>query len=292
MEAGKLMKTWISRHPLISFFVMAFLFSWIAVMPLIVNRSLPTEPFMILGALAGPTLSAVIVIALTEGRGGVAAFFKRYIQWRAHIVWWLIVLFGILIALTIAAAIIIGPSVLTEFIRNMGLILPTYMVTLVVGMILGPLWEEPGWRGFAFPRLQARYGPVLGSIILGALWAIWHAPGYLGGWMVSGFPALLVMCIGFSFLAAWIYNNTKGSILLLILLHSSSNAAISVGARVLPANLPAALQAFVYSGWIPAITTGTLAILLLVSTKGRLSYKEKAGDSGPLIPNTSLTSGD
>jgi membrane protease YdiL (CAAX protease family) len=266
------MKNMISRYTLFSFFVMAVLFSWIAVAPLLLNPELPLEPFQILGAFAGPTLSAVIVTAVLEGRAGLGTFLKRYIQWRAGIVWWLIVLFGILIALNVVATAILGLSVLTEFFNNMGLILPTYLLTLIVGVILGPLWEEPGWRGFALPRLQAQYGPLVGSIMLGVIWAVWHAPGYFGGWMASAFPALLVYCIGFSILVTWVYNHTRGSILLMILLHSSSNAAISVGARVLPTNLSEGMHAFVFSGWIPALMGGLVAIFILIFTKGSLSY--------------------
>jgi membrane protease YdiL (CAAX protease family) len=268
------MKGIISKYPLVVFFVMAIGFSWIAVLPLILNPALPVEPFQILGALAGPTFAAVIVIAALEGRAGLGRFFKRYVQWRAGIVWWLIVLFGILIALTVVAAIILGLSVLTEFIRNIPLILPTYLASLLVLVILGPLWEEPGWRGFALPRLQTRYGPLVGTLILGLIWAVWHLPGYLGGWMAVSFASLLVYCVGFSILATWIYNNTRGSILLMILLHASSNAAISVGARVLPTDLPPGMEAFVFSGWIPAITIVIVAIALIIFTRGSLSYKK------------------
>ncbi|HXD11280.1 MAG TPA: type II CAAX endopeptidase family protein [Anaerolineales bacterium] len=268
------MKKIISTYPLSSFFIMAIAFTWIAVMPLLLNPGLPVEPFMIIGALAGPTLSAVIAIAITEGKAALVAFFKRYLQGQAGIIWWLIVLFGILLSLNVVASLILGSSIWTEFFKNAGLILPTYLITLIVGVILGPLWEEPGWRGFALPRLQEQYGPFMGSITLGLIWAVWHAPGYLGGWMLSTVPALLVYSIGFSILATWVYNNSRGSILLMILLHSSSNAAISVGARVLPTDLSPALHAFVYSGWIPAIMGGVIAILLLVFTKGRLGYSK------------------
>lgn len=264
------MKKIISTYPLISFFVMAIAFTWIAVIPLVLNPTLPVEPFMILGALAGPTLAAVIVIANTEGRAGLAAFFKRYLQWKAGIGWWLIVLFGILLSLNVVASFILGSSIWTEFFRNVGLILPTYLITLLVGVILGPLWEEPGWRGFALPRLQAQYGPFVASVILGVIWAVWHAPGYLGGWMLSTVPALVVYSIGFSILATWVYNNTRGSIPLMILLHSSSNAAISVGVRVLPTDLSPAMHSFVYGGWIPALMGAMIAILILTFTKGHL----------------------
>ena len=268
------MKNTITKYPLISFFGMAILFSWIAVSPILFNHTLPIEPFQILGGFAGPTLSAVIVIAVSQGRAGLAAFFKAYIQWRMGIIWWLVGLFGILIALNIVATAILGLSVLTELAKNLGLFLVTYLITLIAGIILGPLWEEPGWRGFALPRLQERYSPLVGSIILGVLWAVWHAPGYAGGWMTSFFPALLVYCIGISIFMTWIYNHTRGSILLMILVHSSSNAAISVGAKILPTNLSAEMHDFVYSGWIPALTAAIIAIFILVFTKGHLAYKK------------------
>jgi len=267
------MKNLISRFPLVSFFVMAFLFSWIAVSPLILNRALPIEPFQILGALAGPTLSAIIVTATLEGRNGLRNFFKRYIQWRARFVWWLFVLFGILLSLNTLAAFILGVSVWTEFLKNIGLIVVTYLITLFAGIILGPLWEEPGWRGFALPRLQRQFGPMIGTIILGVLWALWHIPGYLGGWMTVGIFPLIVSSIAFSILATWIYNNTGGSILLMILFHSSSNAAVSVGIRVLPTNLSESMNAFVNSGWIPVICYSILALIVIIATRGNLSYK-------------------
>jgi uncharacterized protein len=273
------MKSVIAKYPLVTFFTLAFLLSWIVLIPLLLNPSLPLEPFQIIGALAGPTLSAVIVIAATQGRHGLGTFFKRYLQWREGLVWWLFVLFGYLIALNLVASLILGVSVLGAFTRNIALILPTYLITLVVGIILGPLWEEPGWRGFALPRLQERFGPLPGTLILGVIWAAWHAPGYPGGWMQASIPALLVSSIAFSMIMTWVYNNTHGSILLMILLHSSSNAAVSIGARVLPTDLSPAMISFVYSGWIPAITSTIIALLVLIFTRGRLSYKEPQAEA-------------
>jgi len=267
------MKSFIRNHPLVTFFVLAFLFSWIAVLPRILNPTLPLEPFLIIGALAGPTLSALIVIAVLEGRKGLGLFFKRYFQWRVGIFWWLFVLFGVLISLTLIAALFLGTGVLTEFISNIGLILPTYFITLIAGILLGPLWEEPGWRGFALPRLQAQYGPLLGTVILGVLWALWHLPGYLGGWMQASLIALILSSIAFSIVMTWVYNNTRASILLMILLHSSSNAALSIGARVLPTDLTGAMNNLVNGGWIPGITYSIIAIIVLAATRGQLSYQ-------------------
>jgi membrane protease YdiL (CAAX protease family) len=267
------MKSLISRSPLLAFFVMAFLFSWIAVVPLILNRGLPAEPFQILGALVGPTLSAIIVTAVLEGRKGVGTFFKRYLKWSAGLAWWLFVLFGILIALNTFASLILGISIWTEFFKNIGLIIPTYLITLLAGVILGPLWEEPGWRGFALPRLQTQFRPILGTLILGILWSLWHLPGYLGGWMTVGILPLILSGVAFSMIATWVYNNTRGSILLMILLHSSSNAAISIGSQVLPADLSGNMSSFVYGGWVPAITYSIVALGVWVATRGTLSVE-------------------
>lgn len=253
---------------------MAFAFSWIAVAPRIIKDTLPIEPFQILGALAGPTLAAVIILAVTTRRAGLGQFFKRYIQWRAGLFWWLFVLFGCLILLTVIAAIMLGVSVLTDFIKNIGLILPTYLISLIVGVILGPLWEEPGWRGFALPRLQVQFGPLVGTIILGVLWALWHIPGYLGGWMTVNILTLILSSVAFSIIMTWVYNNTRGSILLMILLHSASNAALSVGSKVLPTNLPVRMNSLVSGGWIPAITYTILAVVIIIFTRGKLSYTE------------------
>jgi membrane protease YdiL (CAAX protease family) len=78
-----------------------------------------------------------------------------------------------------------------------------------------------------------------------------------------------------SLIFTWVYNNTRGSILLMILLHSSSNAALSIGARVLPANLTENLRSFVNAGWIPAITYSILALIILAATRGELSYQRE-----------------
>lgn len=267
------MKKIIATNPLYSFFGMAFLFSWIVVMPKILYPALPVEPFLISGAFAGPFLSALIIIALADGRAGLNRFGRRYVQWRAGLIWWLFVLIGFLFALNLVATLFFGFSIWIAFLRNLNVIFPAYAVALLFGAFLGPLWEEGGWRGFALPRLQIQYGPIVGSLFLGLMWALWHIPGYLGGWMSVAFPALVISCLGYSIVATWVSNHTGGSILLLVLLHSSSNAAVSVGSFILPKSLSVELNHFVFAGWIPAITNGILAIMVLVVTKGSLSYE-------------------
>lgn len=231
------MRALMVRRPVASFFILAFFFSWVAVLPIILNPTLAVEPFQIIGSFLGPTLSAFVVLSVTEGRKSLGPFLRRYIQWREGIVWWLVVLFGTLVSVTLVAAMVVGTEVITEFIANLGIVMVTYFIALIAGVILGPLWEEPGWRGFALPRLQVRYGPLVGTLMLGVLWAAWHLPGYFGGWLIASPLALLVSSLAFSIVMTWVYNNARGSILLMILLHSSSNATLALGALVLPAKL-------------------------------------------------------
>src|SRR5215471_20883036 len=95
-----------------------------------------------------------------------------------------------------------------------------YVVTILSLMIFGsPLGEEPGWRGFALPRLQQRYGPLAGSLVLGPLWALWHLPLFYTAWGASyqiiGIPLGLLLftfvIMGTTIVMTWLFNHTKGS---------------------------------------------------------------------------------
>ena len=100
-------------------------------------------------------------------------------------------------------------------------------------MFGGPLNEEPGWRGFALPRLQGRLSPLLATLILGTVWGIWHFPMHLNGFYpsagVESLPAELalrvVSTLLVAFLYTWFFNKTGGNVLVCTLLHASFNTA-------------------------------------------------------------------
>ena len=261
---------------------MAYVFTWLAVSPMILSRAglirldLPVELVQIVGALAGPALAGVIVTAGMEGRAGVGRLLRRVIQWKVGVVWYLVLLLGPLAVLTLTAGAFLGVSFLRDFFYGLPLLPAQYLPFVLVGVIFGPLWEEIGWRGVALPRLQRTLGPVMGTLILGGLWAAWHLPGYVGGWpgsfTLSSFLALIVGSVGFSVLMTWIYNNTSGSLLIMILLHSAGNASIAFGGQFLPSSMAAAVRPIIEGGWIPAITYTICAFVVLLLTRGRLSY--------------------
>ena len=97
---------------------------------------------------------------------------------------------------------------------------------VLVLLIGGPLGEEPGWRGYAVPILQRRFGPVTGALVLGLVWAVWHLPlRLIPGTPQAQLPLLLVVVqtVAVSLILAWILRSTGGSLLLVVLTHASIN---------------------------------------------------------------------
>jgi membrane protease YdiL (CAAX protease family) len=274
-------KRWITRQPLLAFFVIAFAFSWGIALPLLLLNNPPVMLIQILGAFAGPTVAAFLVTATLDGRPGMRRLLRRYIQWREGLGWYLLVLFGPILFLTLGALPFLGVSILDATLNNLSLLLTLYLPLVVVGVIFGPLWEEPGWRGFALPRLQKKHGPLIGTLILGLMWSLWHLPGYIGGWLgPQTFSTLMALVLGitaFAVIITWVNNNVHGSLLLVILLHSAFNAASSYGSKILPAELPAATRSLILSGWIPAFTYTVCALLITLITRGTLDYHPSNG---------------
>lgn len=175
------------RHPLICYFVMAYGFSWLLWVPYVLSQDglglLPfhlTQLGMLPGAYLGPLLSGFLMTAATEGKPGVRRLRQRFVLWRVGWQWYLVALCGIPVIsvmgfLTQPGAEAASHPVLPQLI----LFFPPL---LLMEILTSGLAEEPGWRGFALPRLQQQYGPLLGSVLLGILWQCWHLPLYLTTW--------------------------------------------------------------------------------------------------------------
>jgi membrane protease YdiL (CAAX protease family) len=163
-------------------------------------------------------------------------------------------------------------------------ILASFASALGAAFFTALLLEELGWRGFALPRLQARYGPLAGTLFLGVLWGLWHLPlrallpgleGADGGPVefMGAFGMYVAETMGGAILITWIYNHARGSLLLALLLHASTNAAgATIPSGVFPGLVPA--------GVIPlAFELGTIvvAVLVVLGTRGRLGYPRPDG---------------
>jgi membrane protease YdiL (CAAX protease family) len=270
-------KALLARHPLISFFVMAYAFSWIAWSPWYLSKEgtglLPypvsAQPWVAVGIFLGPTLAAFIMTAVTKARAGVRRLLRRIVLWRVGLRWYLFAFIGVPLLMALGTIIVPGGLASFKFLGP-GYVL-TYLATFIPVLIIGgPLFEEIGWRGFALPRMQRLHGPLVGSTILGILWGLWHLPEFVvPSWAAtSGGSDLLaiVKFVMFSTASAivftWVFNNTKGSVLMAILVHAS------VDAPFLPFSVALGPCEAMNS---MLLSFGALALLLVALTRGRLA---------------------
>jgi membrane protease YdiL (CAAX protease family) len=204
------------RHPIIAFFVLAYTLSW---WPWVLY-ALDLSPQPVAGF--GPFLAALVVLAVVHGRGGVGGLLRRMVRWRVGLRWYAVALL-LPVGLTIAATalnVLLGaraPSAV-ELGGWAGLFPTLALLLLVPG--LGGAWEEPGWRGFALPRLQTGRSALVAGLILGVLISGWHLPLMVAG-EVHYADVLSIM--GATIVLNWVFNSANGSVLILMLMHATNN---------------------------------------------------------------------
>jgi CAAX protease family protein len=195
---------------------MAFVLSWYPwIIALFQHRQTGPNPL-------GPLVAAILITALTEGRAGIKNLLRKIIQWRAGISWYSAV-FLIPVGMCITAAaitLIAGAPVpaMPDQTVFAGLLDRFIFIFLFIG-----LGEETGWRGYALPQLQKTNSPLRSSFILAPIWALWHLP--LFGLEIHSNIAVpfLIGVFSATIIATWIYNRTRGSILLQMLFHTTVN---------------------------------------------------------------------
>ena len=179
--------------------------------------------------------------------------------------------FGIPLIELLGAFAVLGSVPLDDLARNWPVIFTGYLPAVVYVAVFTGMGEEPGWRGFALPRLQERHGPLIGTAFLSVLWAMWHLPNVLfGGWTGLSFSLWLAGTVASAFIYTWVYNNTADSILLAALLHGAINGGTTLVTGLLP-GLDDALHLPLYGAL--AIGFSVAAVVLVVTTRGRLGYQ-------------------
>ncbi len=273
----------LARHPLTSFFVLTFALTWLGWSPWYLSEDgvglLPydggeySDLINTVGLILGPTLSAFIVTGASEGRVGVRRLLRRIALWRVGVRWYAFVLLGIPAVVFLSAAVMPGALASFDAATVPSELVKVVVVGFVVLFIGGPVFEEIGWRGFALPRLQPLYGPLLGSLVLGVLWGLWHLPLFLiPSWDTPhGNPLdvalFVVLAVAIAIVFTWVFNNTKGSVLLAILLHGSANISIATAYDLFP--VPAVTEGFANF----VVGFAALALVIVVLTGGRLGYR-------------------
>jgi len=205
------------------YFGLAFAITWLLQLPAVLAHDgmIPgaEHEYMNLAGLGlfGPMIAALVAARVEGGRGATRAFWKSLWQWRVHPVWYVVAL-----GLPSAGYVVVRGVYGIVDAGNAGpWLFPPGDAQRVAAMIIAPIGEEIGWRGFALPRLQARYGRLTAAVMLGALWGLWHLMMYLMAGLPGQILALsIVFLIPGSVLFSWMYNRSGGSAFVAILAHA------------------------------------------------------------------------
>ena len=197
------------------------------------------ELFVGLGFVAG----ALIASGLCDGKAGAVQLLRRLLIWRVAWFWYAAAVLGpaAFYLLGIGIHVLLGgtmpdfrqPFILRLVPPSLGMALAGSIFFLYEVLFNG---EEFGWRGYALPRLQVRRSALVASLIIGAVWAFWHVPKFLtsGEPHDTSFWFFAVNMIANAVLYTWVFNKTRGSLLLMLLLHAGINTGI-VMLPVMPA---------------------------------------------------------
>jgi membrane protease YdiL (CAAX protease family) len=234
--------------------------------------------------VCGASIAGIITIALTAGKQGMRDLVRRTLRWRTSVLWWAMALLftGLLVLPAIGIRYALdGTRPSFAFFKESAAMIPVFFLYTLLG---GPLGEEFGWRGFALPRLQRKWSPVMASAVIGVVWALWHLPlffqedSFQGQMGFEYLPLYLVAEVALATFITWVYNKTKGSLLVGgIIMHNADNfwgvtlltnatygmAIHGEGEPILDLRL-----------WVIAtIVSAVAAAVLALATKGKLGLK-------------------
>lgn len=235
--------SWLMRHQLAAYLLLAFLIAWAFWIPLALLyqgdtdvQTLVRSPLVIvlqtLG-VTGPLIAAIVVIGLTRGKRGVTRLLGGLRRWRVGFWWYAaacllvpvvtVIGIGVRAALGIVPAVPQGSALATTLSDSgwIGLLL-TFPLLLLWACFGSPLLEEPGWRGFALPHMQKRMPAAWAALLVAAIWGVWHLPLYFA--FDANLPIALTLITLHGFFLGWLYINTR-SLLIAVLGHASLSVA-------------------------------------------------------------------
>jgi uncharacterized protein len=222
----------VKRHPIITFFVLTYVFTWAIESPLVfLTDSVTATQGLVLVILASnvPSAVAIVLTAVVLGRGALRKLLGRLLIWRVSPFWYLVVFLGP-VALTggvvLLNALMGGPAL------SLGMTLVGAAIFFAFSVVPGSaLGEEIGWRGYVLPRLQSRMSALSAALLIAPIWGLWHLPLWLTGdpvktptFYVAFFAAVFPMSV----LLTWVYNSTGGSLLMVVILHATVNLPVTL----------------------------------------------------------------
>jgi uncharacterized protein len=219
------------RHTVATFFVLTYGLAWALWLPLVILQARAPAALGFILALLGslmPSAVAIVLVARLHGRAEVGRLLRRLLMGRVGIFW-----YAAILALT--ALMVFAVWVSTLFgapapivVATIPAVIVTFLFSIFPGSAVG---EELGWRGFALPRLQGRRSALAASLIVGSVWGAYHFPLFLFGnpsRPLALFLPFAISCAIMSIFYTWMYNGTRGSLLIAVLLHATTNLPLTV----------------------------------------------------------------
>ncbi len=224
----------VRSHPIVALLFLTFGLTWMLEIPMVLAARgvLPFE-FPLWGViLMGwmPGLAAILVALATGGRAALKALFARVFVWRVGWSWYLLVIGG-------TAAIWLSAVLLNRLLGGSGLQLPELSLDLLIGVTITFVLlflvnsEELVWRGSLLPRLQTRWSALGASVFIGLFEGLFHLPLFFqpgSDQAAAGLPVFVIGSVAGAIVFSWLFNNTRGSLLLVQLFHIFANTWITV----------------------------------------------------------------
>lgn len=281
---------WISRHRLLAYAIVAYGISWTLLIggffgtrAGVLNPDGNVVSSMIQIAAAGPLIAAVIVLAVTRGRQGLAALGRSLVRWRVNPLWYAFVFLGVPLLMLAGLATLYSGDLVPAVAERWPLFFTQFLLGALMIAVITGLAEEPGWRGYAQPVANRRFQPLVAALVVSVIWATWHLPNALFGQSAAETATHFLATVVNGFVLAWVFNSTGGSVLLVMLLHGSQNATNGLVRRLFEgaAEAPSTVTYYLVSAATFAVVVGVVAIV----TRGRLGLPPE--ESTPVRPVTS-----
>lgn len=216
------------------FVVLAYGLSWAWLVPLaLTGREVaagsgwPTQ----VPALFGPMVAAFVASSRWGGRAAVGDLVRRMLRTRVPSRWWVFAISPLLLLGVVLLVEGVSGHPLPQpgdFARFSGLPAGWGVLGVAGALLVMGLGEETGWRGYALPVLQGRYGALAATAVVAVMWIMWHAPmfvvvetyrsfnvGILLGWCMDMYCGAVVL--------TWLYNRSGASVLVVAVWHAGYN---------------------------------------------------------------------
>ncbi len=238
----------VRRRPQATFWAIAWSTSWFGYA---MSVRYPSDLWLLF--IFGPFVGGALVTGIVDGRRGLGTFFGRLARWRVGARWYGVALL-LPLALRLAAFglnVASGAAIATDASAPdlRGVLLESLVLSSLIAVA-----EEPGFRGFALPRLLAGRSAVSASLILGILHTVWHLPLLVAG---EEPPVIVPIILSGAILITWLFNHTGGSVLLAMLMHASVDVWVGVFNRLF-----APADAAAQTVWLAGVYVAAAAVLV------------------------------